>query len=132
MLNVAVEYAAMWIRNPKYMKLLQRSLETVLPLHSHLFRHGTGTIVIGRLFASIHINYVSGICRTLWSMSFLPIFQDLAILMDKTGRLPKNFTSRKINLPSPDQAVPFLEITMKLLDTTVSVKFENNFYILIF
>ena len=127
MLNVAVEYAAMWIRNPKYMKLLQRSLETVLPLHSHLFRHGTGTIVIGRLFASIHINYVSGICRTLWSMSFLPIFQDLAILMDKTGRLPKNFTSRKINLPSPDQAVPFLEITMKLLDTTVSVKFENNF-----
>ena len=132
MLNVAVEYAAMWIRNPKYMKLLQRSLETVLPLHSHLFRHGTGKIVIDRLFTSIHISYVSGICRTLWSMSFLPIFQDLAILMDKTGRLPKNFTSRKINLPSPDQAVPFLEITMKLLDTTVSVKFENNFYILIF
>jgi hypothetical protein len=127
MLNVAVEYAAMWIRNPKHMKLLQRSLETVLPLHSHLFRHGTGKIVIDSLFASIHLNYVSGICRTLWSMSFLPIFQDLAILMDKTGRLPKNFTSRKINLPSPDQAVPFLEITMKLLDTTVSVKFENNF-----
>jgi hypothetical protein len=39
--------------------------------------------------------------------------------------LPKNFTSRKINLPSPDQAVPFLEITMKLLDTTVSVKLKN-------
>jgi hypothetical protein len=48
--------------------------------------------------------------------------------MDKTGRLPKNFTSRKINLPSPDQAVPFLEITMKLLDTAVSVKIgETNF-----
>lgn len=100
LLNAAVEYAAMWVRNPKHMKLLQRSLETILPIRSNLLRHG--------------------ICRTLWSMSFFPIFQDLAILIDKTGRLPKSFASRKISLPSSDQAVPFLEITMKLLDAATS------------
>lgn len=55
-------------------------------------------------------------------MSLSPIFQDLALLMDKTGRLPKNFDSRKINLDSSDHAITFLEITMKLLDTTISVK----------
>ena len=63
----------------------------------------------------------SGICRTLWSMSLSPIFHDLTVLMDRTGRLPKNFTNRKINLPSSDHVVPFLEVTTKLLDTAVMV-----------
>lgn len=42
-------------------------------------------------------------------------------MMDKSGRLQKNFSSRKINLPSPDQVTPFLEITMQLLDAAVTV-----------
>ena len=63
----------------------------------------------------------TGICRTLWSVSLSPIFHDLAIIMDKIGRLPKSFASRKINLPSTDQVVPFLQITMKLLDTLITV-----------
>lgn len=60
-------------------------------------------------------------------MSLSPIFQDLALLMDKTGRLPKSFSSRKVNLPSPDHAIPFLEITMKLLDATISVEIIASF-----
>ena len=57
----------------------------------------------------------------MWSVSLSPIFHDLAIIMDKIGRLPKSFASRKINLPSTDQVVPFLQITMKLLDTLITV-----------
>jgi len=63
-----------------------------------------------------------GICRTVWSLSLSPIFHDLAVLMDKTGRLPKSFANRKINLPSPDHAAPFLEASIKLLDTTITVR----------
>ena len=111
----------MWIRNPKHMKLLQRSFESVLPLRSNLLRHGSvGKKYLLRALFTV-IDLFTGICRTLWSMSLLPIFQDLALLMEKTGRLPKTFTSRKINLPSIDQVIPFLEITMKLLDATISV-----------
>ncbi len=124
LLNVAIEYAAMWIRNPKHMKLLSRSFESVLPLRSNLLRHGriSERITLLCVFLRACDPLFTGICRTLWSMSILPIFQDLALLMDKTGRMPKNFSSRKINLPSPDQALLFLEITMKLLDTAITVK----------
>lgn len=57
LLNAAVEYAAIWIRNPKHMKLLQRSFETVLPLRSHLFRHGTRQM-IGHLRSLINIVHI--------------------------------------------------------------------------
>jgi hypothetical protein len=36
------------------MKLLQRSFETILPLRSHLFRHGTGQM-IGHLRSLINV-----------------------------------------------------------------------------
>ena len=63
-----------------------------------------------------------GMCRMLWSLSLSPIFQDLAALVDKTGRLPKSFASRKVgHLPSPDQAAPFLQAAVKLLDTAIVV-----------
>lgn len=49
------------------------------------------------------------------------IIQDLALLVDKAGRLPKSFATRKINLPSPNQVAPFLRSALKLLDTAIAV-----------
>lgn len=100
LLNVALEYAAMWIRSPACTALLDRSLSAVTALGSDVLRHG--------------------MCRLLWSMSLAPIFQDLALLVDKAGRLPKSFATRKINLPSPNQVAPFLRSALKLLDTAIA------------
>ena len=108
LLNVSLEYAAMWIKSPKLMPLLDHSLATVMTLRSNLLRHG--------------------MCRMLWSMSLCPIFHDLALLMDKTGRLPKSFTSRKINLPSPDLVIPFLQAAIKLLDASITVIQDHGSY----
>lgn len=105
-LSTALEYAAMWVKNPKHSPLLQRILDTVIPVRANLLRHG--------------------ICRTLWSLSLSPIFHDLAVLMDKTGRLPKSFSNRKINLPSPDHVAPFLEASIKLLDTTITSSMSSE------
>ena len=54
-------------------------------------------------------------------MAFATVFHDLALLVDKTGRLPRNFSSRKINLPSLAQVIPFLKMSMKLLDIAITV-----------
>ena len=39
-LSVAIEYAAMWVQNPRHSKLLERSFKTVVPLRSNMLRHG--------------------------------------------------------------------------------------------
>lgn len=122
-LNTALEYAALWIKYPKHSSLLQRILDTVVPVRSNLLRHGISFVILSIIHSCINdVVCLLGICRTLWSLSLSPIFHDLAVLMDKTGRLPKSFTNRKINLPSPDQAAPFLEASIKLLDTTITVR----------
>lgn len=112
----------MWVKSTKHVKLIQRCLDTTQALKSNLLRHGTVKYYSSKnkIFTCCIIG-IAGICRTIWSVSLCPIFQELAVLMDKTGRLPKNFVSRKINLHSPDQAIPFLQVTKQLLDMTITV-----------
>lgn len=55
LLNVALEYAAMWIKHPKSMKLLERSVESVLALRSNLLRHGTFSSFINVSFICVMI-----------------------------------------------------------------------------
>lgn len=49
-LSTAVEYAALWIKNPKFTSILQRSLDSVLSLRSNLLRHG----IFVNLFGDSH------------------------------------------------------------------------------
>ena len=86
LLNTAIEYAALWMKSPKHMKLLQRSLDIVLLVRSNLLRHGVYICCVYLLHNEAILScclllFSTGICRTIWSMFLAPIFHDLAVIL---------------------------------------------------